>query len=149
MENKINLEEMIVKKLDDSFAKKARVETKASIYIAVVSAVLSAIFSNEKLRNLIFGEIAIIIGLIVLLLCMLIIFPREFKPLESNFLENLWNEKPEDSDNQIVKKAKCAICKNEEKLSLIGRFSKLSSLFLMLLIADFMIACIIILFLGE
>ena len=145
MENKISLEELLLKELDNTFNKKARLESKASLFIAVISIVLSNTFSPEYFTNQILRTIAIIIGLLTLLLCMFIAFPREFKSLEFSSILQLQAENTKNCDEEILKKVKCAICHNRKKLSSMTKFSKLSSLLLLLLIADFIVAYLFVL----
>lgn len=91
MENKINLEEFMLRQLDLSLNMKSSMETKAVGYLTVDTLILGILFSflTEiysknicalfKKTCLEFFGVSFVIGLFVLVLCAIILFPKRIE----------------------------------------------------------------------
>lgn len=149
--NKINLEEFMLHQLDWSLEMKARLESKATGYLAVTTLSLSLVFQmmmNSKVMEvsafIYLCKATVIVGLLIVILCAAMLFPKRISYFRAKWLLEIYNNKiPADEiENRILKKNQKYIEQNGKTVVFLSVCSKLSSLILIVELALFIADCI-------
>ena len=160
--NNINLEEFILKQLDWSLEMKARIENKSTGYLAITSFLIGIMFqivTSDKFDNLtqmnvfrVFSKATISVGVIVIIACGIILYPKDIGFFKVNWLMKLYNEIKElknsdtvDRDERMLEKAKTYIDSNMKSICFMSFFSKIVSVATIAMLLLFL-GCLIFIF---
>ena len=170
MESKINLEELILRQYEVSLSVKERLEAKAGIYLAIVTLVLTVLLeflsflfndqftitmeTRQKVSKLILS--VFIVGLVELVICASMIFPRLVWYFSIERLMNLYHHKDFISgkriDQMLLNSTKGFVIDHEGQIDYLRKTYAISSIVLILLMIGVIVISIIIIhiiFLGD
>lgn len=158
-ENKISLEELILKQLDWSLEMKSRLEAKAVGYLAFITLILtilsdflkdvypSNICSLFKWTCIGFFIATFIVGLILLVLCAKMLLPKNIEYFSCKKLMDLHyetkNSDNSDNDDYILSENEKFIEKNEKTIARLDSYNKSIAFGLIYMIIGFIISSIL------
>lgn len=157
MENKINLQELMLRQIDLSLTMKSSVETKAVGYLTVVSLILGILIdfvieTYQIVMHPVFKFIMLgfycssfIAGIIVLCCCSIILYPRNIAHLDADDLLNLHNlmkSKECDADEFLIEEAEEILQINNETVRRLDILNRKASNGMIAVVTLFVFSCI-------
>lgn len=165
MENNINLKELFLRQLDLSLNMKSAVETKATGYLMVDTLIIGILLDFIKemyqkdicplFKNTCISYFALlfIIGLIVLVLCAVILFPKSIAHLNYEEILQLCKLKKDaeiESDAFLIEEMEGVMRTNTETVQKLDKLNKFSSIGMMILVIGFVLSCLLFfIFIGA
>ncbi len=156
-ESKINIEEFLLQQLNWSLEMKSRLEMKATAYVAIVTLMMTLLSSMKILPCtskteviFIFAVIVFFIGLLIIVICAVILFPKKMYTLDSKWLLAVYHDKDNISDDELNNRFVNMIAeyttRNKSMLIITSICNKIVSLLVMAEVVSFVITCIMYFF---
>lgn len=158
MENKINLEEFMLKQLDVTLNMKDRIETKITAFLPIVSLIMTAIlafisigyagnFMHLLRKHLVFVIIAFFLGLFEMVLCTIPLFAGKVWYFYIEDLMNVYRNRKNNNESSIeqdiLEHNEIIINKNERNLDRFRKAYFVCSVGMLVFIISFIILAVV------